>query len=102
MTSHDWRFDKHGKNDSNLIGEWHRCSGCSKRVFFPDGCNDFQKKLTVAVAWILDVGILNEDELNRRTVKNVGKFGMDKGYAGVLSDDCELAQLFTIEFVMSS
>ena len=98
---HNWKFEERGER-LKKFGEWHCCSGCRKRVFFPDGCTDFQKQLTVALAWAKDVGVLDKDELHRRTVKNSGKYGMDKGYHGVLAENCELAQIFGIEFVMLS
>lgn len=98
MKEHNWNLIGRGAHNGKQ-GEWHECSGCSKRVFFPDGWTDFQKRLTVAMAWMNDVEVLNKDVLHSRTIKN-SKLNMDKGYHGILSEDCEEAQKFIAEYVM--
>jgi len=96
---HDWKPDG---RDNLKAGEWSLCSGCSKRIFFPDGWTDFQKTLTVAMAWMEDVDVLSTEELARRTIPDSGGHGMDKGYHGVLSEDCDEARRFVAESVMMS
>jgi len=107
MSEHVWEFEERGTNPktgSGKPGEWHRCSGCRKRVFFPDGWSDFQKRLTVATAWMDDVMELSQKERDLRTVPAVPGtvHDMDKGYHGVLSEDCDKARDFSAELVMTT
>ena len=107
---HNWVFEERGedpspwgsKRNSGGTGEWHRCSGCDKRIFYPDGWTEFQKELTQSTAWMDDVHILDKQELNRRTEHPENNHGMDRGFHGVLANDCEKAQAFSIEYVMKS
>jgi hypothetical protein len=108
MTEHDWKFEERGtdpRSSSGKPGEWHRCSGCRKRVFFPDGWSDFQKRLTVAMAWMDDVSEFSKEELADRTIPAGAPgtgHGFDKGYHGVLADDCDKARDLEAELVMAS
>jgi len=101
MRPHAFKLDSLGFKDGKH-GEWHECPGCRQRVFFPDGWSDFQKRLTIATAWMGDVSVLDKEELARRTVHNDGPHGMDRGFHGVLAEDCEAAELFVAERIMIS
>lgn len=102
MREHDFRLDTRGSDERGRDGEWHKCGGCGKRVFFLDGYSEFQRRLTVAAAWIDDVSGFSEAELKKRSVPRPGRPGVDIGFHGVLSMDCERAEGLAIEEVLAS
>ena len=95
MKPHNWAPAERGVH-VDKPGLWHECSGCHKRVFFPDSYSKFQRDLSVAVAWIEDVEGLDHLEREYVPASDIGKIGLH----GILSQDCEKAQLFAADYVM--
>jgi len=97
---HHFQFLEKGNKSPHGDGEWHQCAGCKKKVFFPNGWSDFQKELTITLAWSHDVSVLDPEEFRRRTIQKKAGESFDKGYHGILAEDCEEAQKFVIEHIM--
>jgi len=96
---HNWEFDKRGFH-KNKHGDWYTCKACSSNVFFWDGCNEFQKRLSIIFSFTEIVLSINKNERMKRTIPAYQtESGMEKGYHGILSEDCAEAQKFLFESV---
>lgn len=101
-STHNWEIKEATILRNGEPGYFIECSGCGHRLTIPENASQFQIDMAVIMHFcMLTIDNISKEECDARTVYTPdSKHFQEKGYHGVLAENCEEARNYYILEVM--